>query len=197
VNRSGNYLMQIGDYSEVKGSPYLDETFKKGAIKLDGEWYRETDLRYDSFDGVFEVKLKDGIFVIRPENADTDSILYNKEIFVTRDMNPEKPVRMQYMVSLYQDESYTLLKRYSARLDNAVKTDGYSEAKPAEYKPNPPVYYIFRGQEPLEVKGTGSIADIFAIDRKSVKRYMRQHKYNSKNELDLIEIIRHFSSINK
>lgn len=194
VNRSGKYLMQIGDDTGFIGSPYLEDTFKTGAVRMDGDWYRETDLRYDSYGGVFEVKLEDGIFVVDPGVDGVDSIFYNKEIFISRDMHPGEPQRMQYLVSLYQGGDYSLYKKYSSRLNNAVKTDGYSEAKPAEFKPNPPEYYIFREQEPMEVKGTGSIADVFGVDRKTVRRYSRQNKYKIKKEEDLIKIVKHFST---
>lgn len=194
VNKSGKYLMQVGDDTELIGSPYLEDSFKTGDLRIDGEWYRGNDLRYDSYGGVFEVVLEEGIFVIDPAIDAADSIIYNKETFVRRDMHPGEPQRMQYLVALYQGDDYSLYKKYSSRLNNAVKTDGYSEAKPAEFKPNPPEYFIFRKQIPEEVKGTGSIADIFGVDRKTVRRYVRQNKFKIKKDEDMIEIVKHFSS---
>ena len=194
VNRSGKYLMQVGDDREIIGSPYLVDTFKKGNVRMDGDWYRDSDLRFDSYEGVFEVKLEEGVFVIDPTIDGADSIFYNKEIFVSRNLNPGDTNRRRFLVALYQGNNYALYKRYGARLDNPVKSDGYSEAKPAEFKPNPPDYYIFREQKPTLVKGTGSIADIFGVDRKTVGRYIRQNNYKMKKEEDLIEIVNHFSS---
>jgi hypothetical protein len=187
--------MQIGNDREVIGSPYLEDTFKKGDVRMDGDWYREADLRFDSFEGVFEVKLEEGIFVINPSVDGVDSIVYNKELFVSRNLNPEDPQRRRFLVALYRGDNLTLYKRYITRMNNPVKSDGYNEAKPAEYKPNPPVYIVFKDKTPLEVKGTGSIADIFEADRKTVRRFTRQNKYKLKNEKDLVEIVKHFSQV--
>jgi hypothetical protein len=195
VNKSGKYLMQIGDNREVIGSPYLDDMFKKGDVRMDGDWYRGSDLRFDSYEGVFEVKLNEGIFVIDPVVDGVDSILYNREIFVSRSLTPGDPQRRRFLVALYQEDTYALYKKYGRRLNNPVKSDGYNEAKPAEYKPNPPAYIIFKEENPLEVKGTGSIADIFGVDRKTVSRYTRQNKYKLNKEKDLIEIVTHFSEV--
>lgn len=194
VNRSGKYLMQVGDDREVIGSPYLVDSFKKGNIRMDGDWYKDSDLRFDSYEGVFEVKLEEGVFVIDPTIDGVDSIIFNKETFVSRNLNPGDSNRRRFLVALYQGNNYALYKKYGVRLNNPVKSDGYSEAKPAEFKPNPPEYYFFREQEPIVVKGTGSIADVFGVDRKTVKRYLRQNKYNIKKEKDLVEIAKHFSS---
>lgn len=193
VNRSGKYLMQIGDDSEVLGSPYLSDTFSTGYIHIDGDWYKGADLRYDAYSAVFEVRLSDGIFAINPENIEADSIIYNDEIFVLKDILPGDMLRLQYVALLYSADSYELCKKYRTRLNNAVPTDGYSEAKPAEYRPNPPEYILFKDQVPTEVKGVGSLADVFGVQRKEIRRYLKQNRFSLNEEEDLIKVVQYFA----
>ena len=195
VNRSGKYLMQIGDDSEVLGTPYLADTFSTGFLNIDGDWYRGAELRYDAYDAIFEVRLSDGIFMISPESLEADSILYNEEVFVVKDILPGDPMRLQYLALLYEKGQYALLKRYRTRLNNAVPSDGYREAKPAEYRTNPPEYIIFKNQEPVDVKGVRSIADVFDVERKKVRRFLKQNDYDLNDEKDLIMVVNYFASL--
>lgn len=193
VNRSGKYLMQIGDDSEVLGSPYLNDTFSTGYIHIDGDWYKGADLRYDAYSAVFEVRLSGGIFAIDPDNIEADSIIYNDEIFVLKDILPGDMMRLQYVALLYSADSYELCKKYRTRLNNAVPTDGYSEAKPAEYRPNPPEYIVFKDQVPTEVKGVGSLSDVFGVHRKEIRRYLKKNRFNLNEEEDLIKVVQYFA----
>lgn len=194
ITSSGKYLMQIGDDSDVLGSPYLADSFTTGYLHVDGDWYKGADLRYDAYDAVFEVRLSDGIFMISPESLGADSIIYNEELFVLKDILPGDMMRLQYVVLLYSGEEYELIKKYRIRLNNAVPTDGYSEAKPAEYRTNPPEYMVFKDHEPTDVRGVRSIADIFGVDRKTVRRFVKKHDYNLNNEKDLVQVVHYFAS---
>jgi hypothetical protein len=197
VNRSGKYLMQLGDDSEVLGSPYLSDSFTTGYLHIEGDWYKGADLRYDAYSAVFEVRLDDGIFVISPESLGADSIFYNDDMFVLKDILPGDMMRLQYVSLLYSGEDYELIKKYRIRLNNAVPTDGYSEAKPAEYRTNPPEYMVVKNHVPTDVKGVRSLADFFSVDRKTVRRYLKRNDYNLNNEKDLVEVVRHFASQNR
>lgn len=194
ITSSGKYLMQIGDDSEVLGSPYLADSFKTGYLHVDGDWYKGADLRYDAFNAVFEIKLSDGIFMISPESLGADSIIYNEELFVLKDVLPGDMMRLQYVAVLFSGEKYELIKKYRIRLNNAVPTDGYSEAKPAEYRTNPPEYMVIKNHVPADVRGSRSLADIFSVERKHIRRFLKKNNYNLNEEKDLVEVVRHFAS---
>lgn len=193
VNRSGKYLMQIGDDTEVVGSPYLTDTFSTGYLHIEGDWYKGADLRYDAYNAVFEVKLSNGIFEISPNDLEADSIIYNDEIFVPKDILSGNMMRLQYIALLFSADNYELFKKYRIRMNNAVPTDGYSEAKPAEFRPNPPEYLIFKGQDITEVKGVRSLADAFGVHRKEIKQYLKKTKFNLNDEQDLIKVVQYFA----
>jgi len=197
VNRSGKYLMQLGDDETVEGSPYLEDEFKKGDLKLGGDWYRDVDMRYDAYNGVFEVQLEEGVFVIRPDANGADSVLYNDEVFVMKDMHPGKAIQLQYMSLLYRDADVALVKKYRVRINNAKPSDGYSDEQPAEFRNNPPVYYVFSDNKPAEIKGRGSLADIFGVENSQVRKFLRKHKYKLNDEDDLVKVVEHFSGMDR
>ena len=57
-----------------------------------------------------------------------------------------------------------------------------------------PVYYVFRGNEHWTVKGSKTLAEIFQIDAKVVKSYLKDNKYNLSREEHLLEAVLYFSS---
>jgi hypothetical protein len=73
-------------------------------------------------------------------------------------------------------------------------TDLYNKAKPAEYKIQSPVYYVFRGNEQWTVKGSKTLSEIFQINAKVVKSYLKDNKYKLSNEEHLLEAVLYFSS---
>jgi len=193
INSSGEYLMQIGDDETVLGTPYINEDFMKGDIKMGGEWYEGVDLRYDAYSGIFEVKAEDQVYVISPTATPADSIIFNKEVYVLRDMNPGKPLKPQYLVWLYEDNHYGLGKKYRVWLKNAVPSDGYTDEQPAEFRNNPPTYYIFSDDGPHEIRNRGTIAEVLGVETRQVRRLMRKNNYRLNNEQDLVQIIKHFA----
>jgi hypothetical protein len=194
ITSSGKYLMQIGSDSEILGSPYLEDSFSTGFLHVDGDWYQGAELRYDAYDAVFEVRMEDGIFMISPESLGADSIIYNDEVFILKDILPGDMMRLQYVALLYSGEGYELIKKYRIRLNNAVPAGGYSDPKPAEYRTNPPEYMVFKDHVPTDVRGAGSVADIFGADRKKVRRFLKKNNLNLNDENDLVKVVAHFAS---
>ena len=98
-----------------------------------------------------------------------------------------------------------LLYKYSACLLRFGKTGNstivYSrvfsktmEAAPSEYKTQEPVYYVYRGNEHWTVKGSKTLTEIFQIDVKVVKSYLKDNKYKLSREEHLLEAVLYFSS---
>ena len=120
---------------------------------------------------------------------------YRKEVFVKKYLTVGKDKLMVYLSLQGQQNGFALYKQYRIRLTEAVTdTDLYHEAKPAEYKTQTPVYYVFRGNEHWTVKGSKTLAEIFQIDAKVVKSYLKDNKYKLSREEHLLEAVLYFSS---
>jgi len=195
LKASGEFYRWSAGNSEVKGSPYLTEEFSPGTIHWNRMWYDAIDLRYNIYQGSFEARLEDGIIVIDPIKNNIDTLKYREEVFVRKYLQDDKGLLVVYLSLLGQKNDYALYKQYRIKLTDAVTdTDLYNKAKPAEYKTETPVYYVFRGNEHWTVKGSRSLAEIFQIDAKVVKSYLKENKYNLSREEHLLEAVLYYSS---
>jgi len=195
LKASGEYFAWSANNSEVKGSPYLTEEFSSGMIHWNRMWNEGIDLRYNIYKGNFEAKLESGIIVIDPIKNNMDTLKYREEVFVKKYLKVGDDLLMVYLSLLGQQNGYALYKQYRIILTEAITdTDLYHKAKPAEYKTQTPVYYVFRGNEHWTVKGSKTLAEIFQIDAKVVKSYLKDNKYKLSNEEHLLEAVLYFSS---
>jgi len=197
-------LLASGEFSfsgsmgdrEANGYPYLTEEFRSGMIHWNGMWNEGIDLRYNIYQSNFEAKLERGIIVIDPIKNNIDSLKYREEVFVKKYLEVGKDKLVVYLSLLGQQNGYALYKQYRINLTEAVTdTDLYHKAKPAEYKTQSPVYYVFRGNEYWAVKGSKTLAEIFQIDAKVVKSYLKDNKYKLSREEHLLEAVLYFSQL--
>ena len=195
LKASGEYYSWSAGQSKVNGSPYLTEEFHSGMIYWNGMWNKGIDLRYNIYQGNFEAKLESGIIVIDPIRNAIDTLKYREEVFVKKYLKVDKDLQVVYLSLLGQQNGYTLYKQYRIKLTEAITdTDLYNTAKPAEYETQTPVYYVFKGNEHWTVKGSKSLAEIFQIDAKMVKSYLKDNKYKLSREEHLLEVVLYFSS---
>lgn len=196
LNASGEFYRWTAGNSEVNGSPYLTEEFGPGMIYWNDTWNEGIDLRYNIYQGSFEANLESGIIVIDPIRNNIDTIKYSDEVFVKKYLKADQGIQVVYLSLLGQQNGYALFKQYRISFEEAITdTDLYNKARPAAYKAEAPVYYVFRDNEHWTVKGSKTLAEIFQIDAKEVKRYLKDSKYKLSREEDLLEAVLYFSSL--
>jgi hypothetical protein len=197
ISMSGHYLMPIGDNYSLEGSPYMHQDFIEGALRIKGAWYENARLRFNAYKGEFEVELDEKIYAITPEMLLTDSIRYDKETFVIKDINPGNQVLLNYLALVHEDSTFSLCKKYSVRFVDAEKAKGYSDEKPAQFKESPVEYYLFTYNRSWKIRRASDIAEIFDLENKVVKKYLAKNKYKLNNDPDLTAVITHFSSLER
>jgi hypothetical protein len=194
LETSGEFYRWSAGSSKINGSPYITEEFNSGMIFWNRMWHEGINLRYNIYQGNFEAKLESGIIVIDPIKNNIDTVKYREEVFVKKYLKVDNAIKVVYLALLGEQNGYALYKHYRIKLKEAVTdTDLYNEARPAEYESQKPVYYIFRGNENWAIQGNKSLAEIFRIDAKEVKRYLKDHKYKLSREDHLLEAMLYFS----
>jgi hypothetical protein len=194
MKASGEFYSWSAGNSEIVGSPYINEEFHPGMIHWNEKWNEGINLRYNIYQGSFEAKLESGTIVIDPLRNKIDTIKYMEEVFVKKYLTEGEKTIVAYLSLLGENNGCALYKQYRIKITEEVTdTDLYNEAKPAEYKKLEPVYYVFRGNEQWITKGSKSLAEIFQIDPKVVKKYLKDKKYKLSREEDLLEAVLHFS----
>lgn len=191
---SGDYFSWSTSDSDVKGSPYLTEDFLPGVIHWNNMWNEGIDIRYNIYQGKFEAKLERGIISIDPLRNNIDTLKYREEVFVKKYLEAGKDKLVVYLSLLGQQNGYNLYKQYIVKYTEAVTdTDLYNKAKPAEFKRQSPVYYVFRDNDYWQVKGSKTLAEIFQVDTKVVKKYLKDKQYKLSQEEHLLEAVLYFS----
>lgn len=198
MKASGEFYSWSEGNSKINGSPYITEEFRAGKIHWNRKWNEGIKLRYNIYQGTFEAKLESGTIVIDPLKNKIDTVKYRDEVFVKKYFSVGNEKFVAYLSLLGENNDYELYKQYRIKLTEEVTdTDLYNEAKPAEYKKLEPVYYVFSGNEHWIAKGSKSLAEIFQLDAKVVKKYLKDNKYKLSREEDLLKAVLHFSgSIN-
>ena len=195
LKASGEYYSWSDGQSKINGSPYLTEDFRPGMIHWKRIWNDGIDLRYNIYQGNFEVKLESGIIVLDPFNNNIDTLKYREEVFVKKYLKEGNNILLVYLSLLGQQNGYALYKQYRIKLTEAITdTDLYHKAKPAEYETQTPEYYVFRDNEHWKVKGSKTLAKIFQIDPKVVKSYLKDNNYKLSNQEHLLVAVLYFSS---
>ncbi|MFC2129178.1 hypothetical protein ACFLQX_00185 [Bacteroidota bacterium] len=195
MKTSKEYQSQHNDNSSIVGSPYLTENFESSLVLLNNLWYEGIALRYDIYNDQFEVEFESGKMIIDPIKNNIDTIKYNGEVFVRKVFEPGNTKGLSYLALLGQWNNFGLFKQYKTRLEAATPTDGYNEARPAEYHSTSPGYYIFNNNEIIEIKGSKTIAEVFNIEHKMVKRYLKEKDYKLSNEDDMISVLAYYSTL--
>lgn len=194
LKASGEYYGWNAGNSKIKGSPHLTEEFQPGMLHWNGVWTEGIHLRYNIYQGRFEADLESGTIAIDPFQNNIDTLKYNEEVFVKKYLSEDKKLLVVYLSLLGQQNGLALYKQYRIKLTEAVRdTDLYNKAKPAEYKMEDPAYYVFRDNEHWTVQGSKSLAEIFQVDAKVVKNYLKDNNYKLSREEDLREAFLYLS----
>lgn len=190
-----DFRESVTDIKEIKGSPYLTDEFSKGEILMNNTMYQDVLLRYNVYNDLFEARLGQNSIAIDPAKNPIDTIYCEDNKFVRKFLQAPKNNSLSHVAVLYKHNNGSLYKRYRITLIQATRPGAYAEAKPAEFNPMQPDYYLGRGEELYLLKGVKTIADFFDVEAKEVKSFMKSGQLKLQREKDLISLCTHFSNL--
>jgi hypothetical protein len=194
--QSLDYHQRKLDITDVKGSPYLTAEFQEGKLLMSNILYEGVQFRYNVYSDRFEVRLNQETIELDPVKNAIDTLYYSGYKFVRRFLPPDKNRKLSYVAVIHGDGSITLLKQFRISFNPARDAGAYEEAKPAEFIPVSPEYFLERGGEQIQVSGVKSVAGFFGVDVKEVKSYLKSNQMKISDEEDLARICAHFSEDN-
>lgn len=187
---SGNHgLMTIttkknDNLKDVQGSPYMDENYVYGTVKVEGKDPLKVFLRYDVFNENMEVKLD--------KNADKTYVLplseeavyrIGPDAFRYRTLRHEGNTITGYFVEHYSGENYHLLEKPSIEITEAIKArTGYERDRPAEMTLEREFYIVGKDNKVENVKLKHRDVKK-AFNSKEAKSYLKDNKIRSKQDL--------------
>jgi hypothetical protein len=188
-----DYRQRQLEIKDVTGTPYLTEEFREGKVLMGRTLYEGIQLRYNIYSDRFEARLDQQTIELDPVKNAIDTLYYAGDRFVRRFLQPHKNRMLSHVAVIYNDSGCTLFKQYRVNFTPPREPGAYEDAKPAEFTPERPLYYL-EGEEGLsQVKGAKSIALFFKTDPKQVKAFVKSNQLSLGNEDHLVRVCAYFS----
>jgi len=176
-------------YEELKGSPYLDEAFESGEIKLRNGETVELDLRLNIYDDELEFETAQGIRVFTVPEKMSRIILGRSEyvFFGSSDLTQESSGFFKVIAG----EECLLLLKHRITYIPSVGAGAYEPATEAELRKEPDTYYLaISGEIPVKLKRKKKfILELIPSHEEEISRYMKEKKISLYKTNDLIELV--------
>lgn len=178
-------------YTDVKGSPYLQEDWAEGLVKLaNGNTYANVPLKYDQVTGelIFRDKAGKVLTFADPVREFKLSGQLFRSGYKVVDSNSDHTF---YLV-LY-DGTSTLLK--DAR-KNIIQHRAYNSATTVKSIVETPVWYLLINGQPVKVrKDKKSVLAALKTNTAELEKYISENNLNLKDDQDLARLIAYYDSI--
>jgi len=187
ANISRNSAGPNNKYSDMAGTPFLNDDFETGKVKLrNGKTY-EGPLRYDIYSDQIEFQTTDGnVYEIRnPETV--EKITIGDQNFLC--FFKEEGRKLEGIYEELVNGDLTLLAKHRVYLKDAVPAKPYIEARPATFIKKKSEYIIVDTEgDVIPVKNK---KDVLGLEGGSgdIKAYIKKNKIQVSNEKDLVALI--------
>lgn len=179
-------------YQDVKGSPYLQDSFICGRILLpDGNSYNNIPLRYNIYTDNMEFENKDGqaMELLEPGRYElfvigNDSIKYLPYISGNK--------TGQGYFQLLSAGHIRLLKRYSISYRPKEPEKPFQDSKPPEFVRMKPELYLSTGDKPAEKVGSHQQTLLLLKSEKNdIAEWVKQNHLKLNKEEDLLKAVQY------
>jgi len=188
-------------YDNVAGSPYLNKDFIPAKVN---DIKKTQFVRFNPVDHDVEVKTTKGILRIDITKKYTISLLDGShKIYETSSYVDEDGVTINTFFERVDGiDSQQLYKRERKKFVQGKKVEGYSDAKPASFKPLSDIYFItnYKTEQEnlLEIpRKKKKFYAFFGNSAKIVTQFIKKEKLDFSKEADLVKIFNYYFSTQK
>jgi len=191
-----SFIPSEDPYFNVNGSPYLNDEWGKGFVKLnDGESYRNIDIKFD--------ELKQQV-VIKGENELTYKFVdpvkeFNINYVVDGNVHKAHFIRgygdnKNVFYEILADGSLLLLKSTDKKINSIPSFPAGSERSKAIQNTND--YFIVKDGKLLKIKpDEKSVLKAIGNNEAELSTYIKSNNLVLKHDADLVNLIVHYNSI--
>ncbi|MDY8136682.1 hypothetical protein [Aquimarina sp. 2201CG5-10] len=187
------------DPKDLKGTPYLYDTFLPGKISDDLTGKKvDVYLRYNVYNDIFEVKYdlsSDEIFGFL-KNTGYHAEINSDKFFYKAFPDDKNATKEGYLQELMKTDNFILYKRHYQKLHmpkpakTSLETDVPGRISDHQH------YYLRSGEKflllPMNKK---KIANAFPKHQNELKSFIKKEKLKFKQEKDLITLIKYFNTL--
>lgn len=178
-------------YSDMKGSPFLNEEFETGKVYLRSGKIYEGPLRYDIYSDQIEFETKEGL-VYEIKNPET----VEKVTIGTRNFFSFVKEDGKNVTGIYEElvkGKHSLFSKLRVYLKDAVPAKPYVEARPATFIKKKSNYYLSDSTGELNPINTKKELLKLLDNPTEVKTFIKKNKINFNDEQDLISLVNYLN----
>lgn len=183
-------------YPDLKGSPYLEDEFERGAIELASGETVELNLRLNVYDDELEFETDRGIYVLKNPERVSHIFVGNSEYVYFESANPAE--ESSGFFKWIAGDEYLLLLKHRITYIPSVAAGAYEPATEAELRKEPDAYFLaMEGELPVKLKRKKKfILKLIPSREDEISRYMKQEKISLYKNNDLIELVDFINNTN-
>ena len=192
--KSGYFTKYIpgDDYKFIEGNPYLFEKWSSGIIKLEsGANLKMESCMYDLYkERLMFLQDENPLYFSNPEDIDRFTVGSSEFINLKNENNND------FYEILVEGSDLIFLKKYNCDIIKGKETNGITQATKDKFKITNN-YYLNKGDVQLaKVKiKEKDILKLLIDKEQEVKKYILDNNLNLKNESDLVEIFKFYSTL--
>jgi hypothetical protein len=202
---TGNSVLRSSSYIDVQGSPYLYDDWKPGSITTrEGKITENLLLLYDCYKDQLQTMQNGNVLLLDAASNPEFSFLGfdTKEgtmvpVQFKNGYTAENFTKLNYFQVLYEGET-SLLKKPTVKFVEEV-TNNYGTNDKIKRFAKAEVYFVSDKEKSKLVelgRGRKELYAFFGSKSNEMKSYIKSKKLSIKKDEDLIEVLKHFDSLN-
>lgn len=182
----------ILEYSDVEGSPYLNEAFVPGEVVInDTMVYSKIPVRYNIYNDRIEFQTSAGQILEIDILEQKTSYKIGSQFFISTDYidrGEEEKGILEFLV----DGKIQLYKQYIVDFKQATETKGYEDAKPNRFVRQDDEFLLVIDQgKPETFRNSKELMEKLTLINPGIEQYKKSQKLKLRSEEDLIRLIRY------
>ena len=193
--RDGLYTSSNLRLSEIKGIPYVDESFISGKI-ITSNGLTNTDilLRYNAFTDDLEFKRGEDICNIDPKSI-VKRAEFGGAIYGYMSFHYGGKILNGFFKILMEGKA-TLLARYTVAFLDKEEIKPFAEPKPARFDVVKKEYYLAFGNDPAKsFSSKKGLLELFGEKKDEMETFMSKNKLSVRGDESMIKIVAHYNSL--
>ncbi|MBC8755477.1 hypothetical protein H2O64_12440 [Kordia sp. YSTF-M3] len=185
------------DWENVKGSPYLNESYKLAQFYIADKSYGNIMMRFNTYSNEIELLPEDGQEMEALMRVDGSKIMFEGKtlkLFTFKD--EEGYEKKAYFLVLNTEENVQLLLRKKCRFSPNEKALTMNQADRAAKFTQYDYYYIVKDGELVQVDAKKKdVLKLFPEKENDIKKYIKSEKLKLKKEKDFAKLIDYIATM--
>ncbi len=181
-------------YSNIKGSPFFNDEFKKGeVVSTSNTVVRDVPLRYNVYADEIEFEAEDNKTFYFDKSTVKNIKIGNSE-FIYKAYLISNKLGRSYFEVLLQGKAM-LLKQYHIKFEEARPPKAYEDPVPARFVSSKADFYIaFGDAEAKRISGSKELIEILPDKKTETTEFIKKNKLKVGDQEDIVKIIEFYNS---